>query len=602
MTADRNSGGADWRAFEDAPLVVGAGIATSDLDLPKRYRYIEALGTWPLSENVIVQTLTVAEHEGHPGQHIITRRSGNGGRTWTAWEAVEPEGPPMSQYGGVVQHPTTGRACFLYALGPEKTVPHLPDGRAYDGPVHTHHIARVACRHVHPDGAMDARRVFLDLPRTAIDRANIYGGAHTFFYTRPEPRMLRANDGLGWYTKLGPRPLVSEGEAFLVVFEDWANNDRLEALRLRLLPEGDHGIRDPHSSCVAEFGPIRVDGRNLFFKYRTTAGYAGLATSGDGGNTFSTGPMRYAHDDRPVKNPQGPLTTFRDDDGRLWLSWYNLGFRDAEHPEGIHFDGRDLVFLAPVRIRGPELRVGQPELVGYRRDQQGWTGDLRMNCLRFTERDGDAWLGRISDKRSVRTMRVPAAFLDIVAGQFEACATPCDGLAYVLSPGRDNRQTADAPPLQASRGFTILLDLAAPAVPGVVLLDATDAVGAGVRIATNTDGTITLCMTDGTRRLELTSDDDADAAVPPQHIGVAVDGRARLVGMVIDGRLQDGGARRLRGVARFASDHDVRCDAGTVSAHAAVETLRLYDRCLLTSEIVGAWRAFAANRTDTSKG
>ena len=112
----------------------------------------------------------------------------------------------MSQYGGVVKHPETGRAYFVYALGAKSVIPPLPNGKRYRGPVHRHHIAQVAFKLIHPDGTMDSQRHIMQIPKTAIDHNNIYRGKHTFFYTKPMPGMLRGKDALASFTSSGHVP------------------------------------------------------------------------------------------------------------------------------------------------------------------------------------------------------------------------------------------------------------------------------------------------------------------------------------------------------------------------------------------------------------
>ena len=497
----------DWRAFENAKVVTDVKGGRGQVTLPKGYQYSEGMASCELKSGVRLQSTHVAVREGHPSQHLIYRYSEDNGTTWSEWMDVEPKGPPMSPYGRFLQHPTTRRTYFVYMLGPDKVVPDLPNGQPYRGGAHAHHIGQVAFRFVHEDGTMDERRHIMKLPETVIDRENVYKGKYRFQYNYPMPLLLIGDDGLGWYTKLGPRPLVSEGEAFLVVFKGWAKNDRLEDLEIKLLPEGDRGIRDPNSTCISEFGPVHVGERDFFFKYRTTAGYAGLVESHDGGRTFRTGPMRYALDDRPVKNPQGPLRAFTDADGRMWLTWYNVGYL-----KDLGFDGRDMVFIAPIRIADGALRIGQGELVTYRKDQKGWSGDLRMNCLVFKERDGDSWLGRTSNKYGVRAVRVPEAFLGFVASQFDHRGIPANGKVLDLP---EPAEEVAAPDLNAAKGATLMFSIPSGLPAGTVLIDGMDGEGAGVRINVGDQHDIIVAFGDGKQKADLRSDPDALKAGRP---------------------------------------------------------------------------------------
>lgn len=576
----------DWRAFENATVVTDVKAGLGQVRLPKGYQYSEGLDSCKLKDGVQLQSTHVAVHEGHPGQHLIYRYSKDNGTTWSEWKDVEPDGPPMSPYGGFVQHPATRRTYFVYTLGYDKVVPDLPNGKPYSGKAHPHHIGQAAFRLVHDDGTMDKQRHIMRLPQTAIDRQNVYEGKHCFFYNSPRPTLLMGDDGIGWYTKLGPRPLVSEGAAFLVVFKEWAKNDRLEDLDIQLLPEGDGGIHDPESACIAEFAPVHLDGRHFYFKYRTTAGYAGLAESHDGGRTFITGPMRYALDNQPVKNPQGPLRTFTDAAGRIWLTWYNMGYR-----KDLTFDGRDMVFIAPICIADGALRVGQGELATYRKDQKGWSGDLRMNCLSFKERQADSWLSQTSNKYGLRTMRVPEAYAGFVANQFDHQGIPAHGMVLDLP---EPAETVAAPDLNAAMGATLMFSIPTGLPAGNVLLDGMDDKGAGVRIKVGEKRDITFSFGDGKQKAELPSDPDAlSGDTQRHHIAVILDGHAGLASMVINGRMQDGGKHNLRGVIWFS--HEMRSISGYSPwrVHQALKDMRVYARVLLTTEAIGAWRESA---------
>jgi hypothetical protein len=582
----------DWRAYENASVVVGTG--TSGGTELRRFGYLEGLSSRELPNGVRVQAVTIAErHEGDNTQHIITRRSQDNGKTWTKWKAIEPETPPISQYGKFITHPETGRTYYIYGLGPKGFTPLLPDGRKYrGGPLHT--IYRMACRRVHADGTIDDARHILPIPLTAIDRENVFKGAHTCYSGRARPDLVVGDDGIGWCVKLGPTSRIDvNGEAFIVVFEDWAKNDHLEDLKIRLLPEGDHGIRNPGDPCLSGFRPVHVDKEDIYFTYRNRSGYVGLAESHDGGRTFTAGPMRYALDDTPVKHPMGPVKACTDDRGRMWLSFYNCGFRDeGRHRKGIGFDGRDLIYLAPIRIEEDRLRLGQPELAVYRRDGRGWKEDLRMNYLTIEAEDDDAYRGRTSNKRTEVTMRIPRKFIDFVAGQFAYRGIPEQGvLVHAADPADDfNAPTWD---LRAVKSATWMFSVAGGLPAGTILLKSTDAAGAGIKMTVGPEHNVLVAFGDGRHKAQLPGDvDGLDPTAGRHHIAVILDGHARLASMVIDGRLQDGGKRNLRGVIRYGGAiRSVLAGAATWQVHDGVADLRIYNRSLLITEVIGACRA-----------
>src|SRR5690606_22247594 len=80
-----------------------------------------------------------------------------------------------------------------------------------------------------------------------------------------------------------------------------------------------------------------------------------------------------------------------------------------------------------------------------------------------------------------------------------------------------------------------------------------------------------------------------------QHVAVIVDAGPRIISVVVDGILNDGGALREYGWGRFGPDlGDVNGRGRAVLAprlYGELRSVRVYDRPLRTSEAVGNHRA-----------
>jgi len=574
----------DWRAYELGDLVYGGD---NQVSLPAGFHYREGLSTFQLSATVWLRMITVArKSEGDSTQHIMAQRSTDGGHTWGTWFPLEPEGPPISSYGGFTRHPTTGRVYYIYIYGPDEHQPPLADGAAFQG--HPHHIGRAAMRYVEPDGTFSAR-YFLNLPHTAIDDTNAFKGRFQALYAVPRPVMLMGNDGLGWYTKLGPRIDVGQGEAFLVRFVGYANNDRLHELPIVLQPVGDHGIQAPGSTSVAEFGPMLLTERNYYFKFRTTAGFVGSAESHDAGQTMQAGFLRYGPGQRYVKNPEGPLNATSDGQGRRFLTFYN---NSEAKPR---FGGRDLVWISYYRERAHGgLDVTEPELLLYRQDGEGISPnqDTRLNCPGFRTAPAGV-ISTTSTKLDSRTCIIPTAFLDLIAGQFERQSIPEDGL---LLSARKPSATCVLPPqplLATGNGLTIACTVDAGTTG--MLLSAWEE-NRGLRVELIPNATVRVTLADGTHTLTLDADAGALQAPGPHRIAVIIDGHARLIAMVVDGHVQDGGATRGRGTIRIPPTFSNLILPSTcrIGPSGTPRDLRIYSRALFFTEVIGLQRATAA--------
>ena len=514
---------ADWRAFENGTPVVAVG-ATS---LPEVYDYQEGLQEYRVSEAVWLKTVTVARQgEGNASQHIIAQRTTAGGVTWSVWFDIEPEGPPPSSYGGFFRHPLTGRVAFMYTLGPERD-PTLADGRPFYG--HRHHVGQIVYRYVSDQGEFSERYV-LNLPLRAVDRANVFAGAHTLHYGHPLPQVLIGEDGYGWYTKLGPEPYVSNGEAFIVRYVGYANNDRIEELELELLPRGEHGLQPPDAECICGIAPIAIQDRTWLFKFRTTTGHAGLVKTLDGGQTWSVGDLCYAPGGRPVKNPESPFSIVTDHKGRLLLTFYNdsysIGFGS--------FAARDLVYLSHLRLVDSDLYVSEPELFYYRRDQGGYERHSlkRLNPPHLII-SADGVYGQGSDKLSLRRFAIPERFLDTLASQHTCREIPQEGLILATQAARDGHRRIPAPLLpRLSDGgaFTLTFMVKAEhARARSVILDGL--AGCGLRVITWRHENLLIAMSDGTQTVRLESDAGSLAGGQRHCVSIIVDGRPGLITM-----------------------------------------------------------------------
>jgi hypothetical protein len=101
---------------------------------------------------------------------------------------------------------------------------------------------------------------------------------------------------------------------------------------------------------------------------------------------------------------------------------------------------------------------------------------------------------------------------------------------------------------------------------------------------------------------EVSWDCDPGLLVPGRwhHVAIVVDGGPKTIAFVVDGRLNDGGAHRQFGWARFPRElRTVSVVDRVVLApqlQGELRGVRVYDRALRTSEVIGNWRASSPSR------
>ena len=80
------------------------------------------------------------------------------------------------------------------------------------------------------------------------------------------------------------------------------------------------------------------------------------------------------------------------------------------------------------------------------------------------------------------------------------------------------------------------------------------------------------------------------------HVGIVIDGGPNVVTYVIDGIVNDGGAERQFGWGRFSPYLENVKGGETLRVDPTVQHLRLYERALRNTEIIGNGRAGRQSR------
>ena len=130
---------------------------------------------------------------------------------------------------------------------------------------------------------------------------------------------------------------------------------------------------------------------------------------------------------------------------------------------------------------------------------------------------------------------------------------------------------------------------------GQVVLDSRTESGQGLCLQISGRGSLQIVLNDGRTENRWDCDTGLLSAGGRHHVAVVVDGGPKVITFVVDGRLCDGGTWRQFGWGRFSPN--LRHANGTErlrigpSLRGRVEALRIYDRYLRTSEVMGNWRA-----------
>lgn len=531
--------------------------------------------------------------EGSGGQHVVSLRSTDRGKTWEKAVDIEPglvDGRPAREASyAVMLKANSGRVYAFYNHNTDNLRQVIGDKPAYpDGLVRrVDSLGHFVFKYTDDNGRSWSRERF-DIPQRdfEIDRKNPYGGKTKYFW----------NVGKAFaYKGAGYVPLHKVGgfgEGFFTSSEGVllrSGNILTEAdpnkLTWATLPDGDVGIRAPQGGgTIAEEQSFSVmsDG-SLFCVFRTIDGYSAHAYSRDGGHTWEPSQyMKYA-DGRLMKHPRAANFVWRAENGKYLYWFHNHGGRFIrEHPKRrtMAYEERNPVWLSGgVEADGPTGKVilwSQPEIALYDDDPL-----IRMSYPDLVEDGGKYYLTE-TQKDVARVHELDPKLLQ---GLWNGASAPTEEKGATVT---FYRRSTGADPGKADlrAGFSLDVWVSLPNLEaGRLLVE-----GSGVALRTVAGGAVELTLNDGRTENRWTSDPGSISAGKQQHIVAIVDGGPKVITFVTNGRLNDGGDDRQFGWGRF-SPNLRSVDLAALRSGTGVLRLRIYNRYLRTAEAIANFRA-----------
>ena len=555
-----------WVAADPRDIASGISIYEHGYcDQP--YVVIALDGAW-----VCVFT-TSAEREGAASQYIVSTRSTDQGQTWSAPVAIEaPDGPEASWAMPLLTH--FGRIYVFYVYNGDD-VRALPDGAPMRADTHGWYCFRYSDDH----GMTWSERHRLPMRVTACDRNNDFGGEVQMFWGIGKP-VTHGDTAWFAFSKLA-RYFLVDSEGWFYRSDTVLTERDVSKVVWELLPEGDHGLRHPEFGSVQEeHNIVPLSNGDLYCVYRTTLGYAVESYSRDGGRSWSEPQfMRYA-DGRPVKNPRACPRLWRCANGNYLFWFHNHG--------GTDFRDRNPAWLSGGVERDGRILWSEPEIVLYGADTSYDTG--RFSYPDLIEAEGRYWM-TTTQKTRATIHEVDASLIAGLWGQFEPDRFPVPVPDPVLDYRAASAQAGDVslpgPAGSDGRGFTLDLHLAgAPEEAGALLLEAGTPADGGISLA----GDGPLRLHDGTTSASIPLVGASLADAGEARLTVTVDGAAKIITFVLNGRLVDGGDAGQYGWHRLPPELRLLSEGMSARLHPTVKALRLYDRPLRTSQAVARSR------------
>ena len=554
---------------------------------------------------------TGAGHEGATGQHVVSTRSMDCGRTWSELVDVEPADGPEASYAVLLKVPS-GRVYAFYNHNTDNVrrvkADNPPFGDGYCTRVDSlgHYVFKYSDDH---GRSWSEQRFDVPVREMDIDRQNADGGRLRYFWNVGKPFVAHGAAFVSLH-KVGGfgDGFFTSNEGVLIRSENILTEGDPAKITWETLPEGERGLRAPAGgdTVASEHSYSVLSDGSFYCVYRTIDGHPACAYSRDGGRTWSDPEYKKFPDGRLFKHPRAANFAWRCANGHYLYWFHNHGGRFIrEHPaqRSNAYEDRNPVWLCGgIETDSPEGRViqwSEPEIVLYDDDPY-----IRMSYPDLVEVDGQYYLTE-TQKDVARVHRIDPSLLQGLWGQFERADLTREGqLLEVDEPGP---AVVDMPALPSfvrrsglspygtddlRTGFSLELWFQLDSsVAGRVLLDTRLENGQGFVLQHKGNGQLELVIDDGRTRASWDSDPRAVSVGKRHHAVVIVDGGPNVISFVVDGRLCDGGDFRQFGWGRFSPHLRHANGSPRLLIDGAIDLLRVYGRALRTSEAISNFRS-----------
>ena len=550
---------------------------------------------------------TGTQCEGQKGQHVISVRTFDHGKTWTNELEVEPSSGVEASYAVLLKAPTGRIFCFYNHNTDDirlaKADPKVfPNGLCERVDSLGHFVFKYS-----DDGGQSwsQNRYDLEIRETEIDRNNPYGGKVKYFWNVGKPFIYKGcafvslhkvgGLGNGFFTKT---------EGVLLKSDNLLTEKDLSKIRWETLPDGDIGLRTPAGGGpVAEEQSYSLMSDGSFFcVYRTVDGHPACAYSRDGGHKW-TDPqyMTYTVGGRKVKHPRAANFAWKCSNGRYLYWFHNHGGKNYE-------DRNPVWMICGKEVQTPQglqIEWSQPEILLYDEDPM-----VRMSYPDLVEENGEFYVTE-TEKHLARTHKIDGKFIDVLFNFDKNATAVSDGLIFSKQGERLSGQ-ADMPKLpqllardmfdpsyktlDMRNGITIDLWIKAASLKaGQILLDARNDAKTGFVVSVGENAAIELKLSDGITKCSWESDQDTIKAGKLHHIAIMIDGGPKIISFVVDGVFCDGNSQRQFGWGRYNPNLRTLTNSGkfmiSPDFDGEVKSVKIYNRAIMTNEAISNFRA-----------
>ena len=389
-------------------------------------------------------------------------------------------------------------------------------------------------------------------------------------------------------------------EVFFLESKNIYTEPDAQKIEWNLLPENGEGLKGPEwdkpESRSEEPHIVTLSDGSLYCVFRTDQGYIANSVSSNNGKSWSKPvALKYNSSERKIKHPLACPSLWKCSNGNYLLFLHNHNGKDYRE--------RNPAWITGGIEKDGKIIWSEPEILLYSDDLTYHSG--RLSYPGFLEDGGQYYLFE-TQKTLARVHQLDASLLEGCWNQSANKTITKKGLQLEMTSGEINAKNEIELPafkrfinggnnLDYRTGITIEFWIQFNSFENdQVILENYLENGIGMGITVNENNSIKVTLNDG-RTESSWSSDPVLITRKLQHVAIIIDGGPKTISYILDGKFLDGGEDRQYGWGRY--NHTLLNVSGRTKTLLApgfdgdIKTIRIYDRALRTSEVIGNYRA-----------
>jgi hypothetical protein len=551
------------------------------IPLPDIYTYADQPYMVETDDNAWLCVTTVtAGREGEFGQHIVSMRTADNGRTWTDFTQLEPPDGVESSYAVILKN-DFGR---IYAFYNHNT-DNVRRVKADNPPYKNEYCCRVdsqgyfVFKYSDDNGiSWSDKRYNIPSREFEIDRNNADRGKIRYFWNVGKPFAYKGDAYVSLH-KVGGfgEGFFTSSEGVLLKSSNIMREKDPGKITWETLPEGDIGLRAPEGGgkVSEEHSCVVLSDGSFYANYRSCDGHPVETYSRDCGRAWSPPQYKKYPNGRLFKHPRSANFVWKCNNGK-YLYWFNnhggKGYEDR-NPAWISAgverdtpDGKIIVWSQPeilLYADDPFIRMSYPDLI--EKENFYYISETQKHKARIHKFDG-SWFNKMWDFMENKPS-VPDDGIEL-GNNFQMVDINKFTARDFTRPDYGSKRIRNGFSLEFITGEIKKDD---------ILFDTTTPDNAGILVDVTDDYMIRIALGDG-RSQNVWRGDRGMINNSGGHICIIVDGGPGIITFVINGKFCDGGEDRQFGFGRF-SLIDVNA-AKLVKVGSMVKKCRFYKRAV----------------------